>query len=210
MKVVPALLANDEADYRAKLSLVSSFTNFVQIDFMDGEFVPSRSIDAASAARIASPIGYEAHVMAVDPLAWLEGVGGPRMSRFIFHFEAVEDAAAVARAVRRAGYAPGVALNPDTPVSAVLGLLPLLDSALVMSVVPGFYGSAFIPAALSKAHELKAASPRLVLGLDGGVGTGNLTLARAAGFDYACVGSRIFQAENPARSFAELNALAGG
>ena len=88
-------------------------------------------------------------------------------------------------------------------------LVPLLEAVLVMSVTPGFYGSPFIPEVLGKAAELKAAQPGLVVGLDGGVGPGNLGLARDAGFDYACVGSRIFQADDPAGSYASLAGLAG-
>jgi thiamine monophosphate synthase len=46
------------------------------------------------------------------------------------------------------------------------------------------------------------------VGIDGGVSLDNLILARNAGVDYACVGSRILLADDPATSFSRFEQTA--
>ena len=46
MKIVPAVLAENLEDFLLKLRQAESFTNYVQIDLMDGIFVPSESFSA--------------------------------------------------------------------------------------------------------------------------------------------------------------------
>lgn len=208
MKVFPALLSQDENDYRWKLELVSRFADYVQIDFMDGIFVPSRSIDPPTARIIEVPIDYEAHLMVSDPLFWVEHLSGVRVKRIIFHYEAVDNPAETADRIKDLGFSPGIALNPGTQSAAVISLLPRLESVLIMSVNPGYYGSPFIPDVLKKALEIKTESPFITVGLDGGVSLDNLNKAKEAGFDYVCVGSRILLADDPADSFARLSNLA--
>ncbi len=163
MRVVPAILTADQADYRSKLALASSFTDYVQVDFMDGIFVPSRSIGADEAAAVPMPVDYEAHLMVADPMAWAARLAGPRLKRIIFHAEAVADVKSVAEGLRRMGLAPGLALNPPTPPEKAGPAAAALDAVLIMAVNPGFYGSPFIPEVLGKAGRLKDLYPGLSL-----------------------------------------------
>lgn len=208
MKVVPAVLSRDPADYREKLDLVASFTDYAQLDFMDGVFVPSESIDAKTAGGMEVPVDYEAHLMVTDPIGWARELAGPRQKRVIFHYEAVSDAAAVADVIRSMNLSPGLALNPGTPAEASFPLLDRVDMILIMSVNPGYYGSPFIPEVLDKAVEIRKRSASVTIGMDGGVSADNIDLAKGAGLDYVCVGSRILLADDPAESFARLNRLA--
>lgn len=210
MKVFPALLANDEDDYRRKIAQSASIAPFVQIDFMDGVFVPSRSVDAARAAGVEVPFDHEIHLMVTDPLEWLGQLANPRLKRVIFHVEAVDAPAVVAAAIRRRGYPAFGALNPGTGVDGVRGLLPHLDGVLVMAVNPGFYGSPFIPEVLGKIPAVKRLAPDLEVGVDGGMSEETLPAAAAAGADYVCVGSRIFKDPEPPAAYARLARLAEG
>ena len=151
------------------------------------------------------PIDYEAHLMVTDPLEWFRPLVGTRMTRCIFHIEPLDDPAAVAEEIINAGIVPGAALNPDTAVEKAADCLPLLGVVLVMTVTPGFYGSPFIPEALGKAAEIKRLAPHVTVGIDGGVSMDNLDLAREAGVDYVCVGSRVVLADDPASSFAAFS-----
>ncbi len=210
MKVFPALLANDEDDYRRKLALSAAIASFVQIDFMDGAFVPSKSVDAATVGRMEIPFDHEMHLMVTDPLGWLDHLANQRLRRVIFHVEAVAAPAATAAAIRRKGYPAFGALNPGTTVDGVRGLLPHLDGLLVMAVNPGFYGSSFIPEVLGKIPAVKKLAPELEVGVDGGMSEETLGAAAAAGADYVCVGSRIFKDPDPPAAYARLLRLAAG
>lgn len=58
----------------------------------------------------------------------------------------------------------GVALKPETPVSAILHLLRpvlLVDSVDVLAVQPGFGGQRFDPNVLCKVEELRSICPEL-------------------------------------------------
>ena len=74
-----------------------------------------------------------------------------------------------------------MALNPQTPLSAVEPCLDLCDLALVMSVPAGFGGQPFHPVALDKLRRLREiGGPELLLEVDGDI------VATAAGA--ACMG----------------------
>jgi len=44
MKIVPAILTDQREDLQTLLNRAEQFAEYVQIDFMDGSFVPSRSV----------------------------------------------------------------------------------------------------------------------------------------------------------------------
>ena len=46
--------------------------------------------------------------------------------------------------IRELGVKTGLAINPETPVSAVLPYMELVDMVLVMTVHPGFGGQEYI------------------------------------------------------------------
>ena len=52
----------------------------------------------------------------------------------------------------------GLSICPDTPVSAIEELLPLVDMVLVMSVYPGFGGQSFMEEAYSRIAEVRRLS----------------------------------------------------
>ena len=103
----------------------------------------------------------------------------------------------------------GLALNPETPVSAILTLADDVDSVLFLSVHPGFYGSQFIAEVLDKVSELGRARPGLEIGIDGGIKEDNIARVARSGVDVIYIGSAIFLKTNPAESFRHLQALAG-
>jgi len=61
-----------------------------------------------------------------------------------FHNEARVDQRALIRAMKRDGLKTGVSIKPKTPVSAIAGILPLVDLVLVMTVEPGFGGQKYM------------------------------------------------------------------
>jgi ribulose-phosphate 3-epimerase len=207
VRVVPALLATSAQDYREKLTR-SSFAPFLQIDYMDGRFVPSASVGLDEAASIPVPVPYEAHLMVDDPLPWIEALPRPNLRRVIVHAEAGTDLAAAAAAVTGIGCQPALGINPGTGAAQVLPWLGLFPAVLVMTVNPGFYGSPFLPEVLGKIGDLRRSAPGLVIGVDGGVALDNLERILGAGADYVCVGSRIFAAPDPPATHRQFSAAA--
>ena len=211
MRIVPAILTDSFADFREMVKLTSSFTDWFQVDLMDGKFVPSKSIsiEHVGAVKIPPSANPEVHLMMEEPREYYSILKEAGYGKIIFHYEAVKDALRELHEVRVWGMEGGVALNPETSIADIVHLVPDLDTILLLSVNPGYYGSPFIEDVLEKAREAHDRYPFITLGIDGGIGLENLEIVRDAGLDYACVGSRIFSHADPAAAYRELCELAG-
>lgn len=206
MKIVPAVLTDNREDLETKIRQAEAFTDCVQIDIMDGQFVPSRSISAADLASVRTKLKLEVHLMVKQPESYIEGFARAGASRIVFHYEATPDPAMVIKRIKKLGKKVGLALNPETPILPLRKLSPLLDFALFLSVNPGFYGSPFIPEVLKKIRAFRALRIPLEIGIDGGVKAHNVREIMQSGVDYACVGSAVFN-ERSRESFLELRRL---
>jgi ribulose-phosphate 3-epimerase len=85
-----------------------------------------------------------------------------------------------------------------------------VDSILLLTVTPGFYGSKFIPEVMDKVAELRNIQPGIEIGVDGGVKESNIKEIARAGVDYICVGSAVFLQPDPAESYRRLQSLVKG
>jgi len=185
-----------------------AFCDYVQFDIMDGRFVPSHSIKCADIASLHTKLSWEVHLMVENPASCVEDFRKAGARRVVFHYEASPVPEEVIGLVKGLGLEVGLALNPETPVSAVLPLLAQVDSILLLTVHPGFYGSAFIPEVLEKVAELRRACPEIEIGVDGGIKDGNIAQVARTGVDAIYVGSAIFLQSQPAESCRRLLALA--
>ncbi len=61
------------------------------------------------------------------------------------HAEACRDLAETVKKIHETGADAGVAVNPDTPLSAVTDVMDQVEMILIMSVYPGFGGQKYIP-----------------------------------------------------------------
>ena len=199
--IVPAILTDKREELIRMLEICGEFAEFVQIDVMDGEFVPSVSILPDDLRGLKSSLHCEAHIMADDPLNWIIPFKDFGVQRIVFHFEIKKDKNEVIQSIKNAGLEVGLAINPDTTVEEFSYLVDKVDSILFMSVVPGFYGSSFIPGVLDKIRAFKALYPRKETGIDGGVKLSNVDDVKMAGLSYICVGSAILKASSPQEAY---------
>jgi len=189
------------------VALANGFAPFVQVDIMDGVFVPTVSVTADSLQRQDIRFGWEAHLMVAHPLLHLESFKCAGAERILFHVESADEPRRVVREARALGLGVGVALTPPTPVAAVEALLDSLDCVLLMTVYPGYYGAPFVPEVMQKVSQVRALCPCVEIGVDGGIKEANLLEVAGYGLDTVCVGSAIFSQPDPAASYARLEAL---
>ena len=207
-RVVPAILTDDPEDLKALVRQAESFTDYVQFDFMDGQFVPSRSVTWEHLANLEMKLSWEAHLMILHPESWLESLRQAGAQKVVFHYEAAPSPGEVISQARRLDLKVGLAVNPETSVSTFLPLADEVDSVLFLSVHPGFYGSKFIPEVLDKIAEFRSAKPDMEIGIDGGIKEGNIARIARAGVDVIYVGSAVFLQPQPAESYRHLVTLA--
>jgi ribulose-phosphate 3-epimerase len=209
MKIVPAILTDKPQDLKLMLAQAETFTDFVQIDFMDGSFVPSKSIGPEDLAEIAMNVGWEAHLMVKDPIRYLPSLKREGLKRVLVHWEAGPRPESFVSAIRDFGFHVGLAINPETTLSQFEELVDRIESVLFLSVDPGFYGSPFIAEVLEKIREFRSRFPSKMIGIDGGISLDNMQRVKSSGVDYACVGSRIFRHDDPRKSYEEFVAAIG-
>jgi ribulose-phosphate 3-epimerase len=95
-----------------------------------------------------------------------------------------------------------VAINPSTSVKVLQDITA--DQYLIMSVVPGKQGQAFLPTTLDKIKELRVLKPHAIIEVDGGVNETNIFDIKQAGADLICVGSALVKAPDMHLAYAHL------
>ena len=199
--IIPALLSDKKEEFIKMIELCSDFTDYVQIDVMDGNFVPSKSMAIKDFKGLKLPLRSEAHLMVNDPLLWVETFKKLGTEKVIFHFEINTDYEKIISKIQKAGLKVGIAVNPSTGIDELEFLVDKIDTFLFMSVNPGFYGAKFIPDVLDKIKEFKNKHPQKIVGIDGGIKTDNLIAVRDSGVNYICVGSAIMKDVNPKQAY---------
>ena len=201
--LVPSVLSADFCSLKTSLAPVKKLASWVQVDVMDGRFVPNISFGPAITAFVAKASGLpvDAHLMVEEPGKFLDAFAKAGAGLITVHAEA-RGAAACLKAIKKLGLRAGLALRPRTPVKKLVPFLGEIDLALIMTVEPGFGGQAFMPEMLPKvfaARELIARSRRPVwLQVDGGINAETAVLAAGSGADSLVIGSALFGARSPA------------
>ena len=208
IRVVPAILTDDPKALEAMARQAEGFTDYVQFDVMDGRFVPTHSVTHEQLAALKTTLTWEAHLMIEEPEQYVAVFRQAGAQKVVFHYESTSSPGEVISLARSLGLGVGLAVNPETPVSAVRSLLGEVDSVLLLTVTPGFYGSKFIPGVLDKVAELRQEGPTIEIGVDGGIKESNISQVARSGVDVIYVGSGIFLQPDPAESFRRLQALA--
>ena len=178
---------------------------------MDGHFVPNLTFGPKMVADLhkATRLPLDVHLMIERPEDWVDRYASAGATYLTIHVEASHDVPGTLQAIRARGVRPGIALNPETPVDAVLPHLGVVDLVLVMSVRPGFGGQKFIEGALDKVRAIRAAldERRLAaeLEVDGGIKPLNAARVAAAGATVLVAGSAIYEdPEGPVAALAKL------
>lgn len=205
--VVPAILTDNKNALTNMVKKCRNFCDYVQIDIMDGKFVSSRSVTMEDLDELALGIENEAHLMVENPLEWLPVFKKLESRKIIYHFEIKKDHSAIIREIKKQGFKVGLAINPSTKIKDFILLIDKLDSILFMAVIPGFYGSEFVPEVLRKITEFKKLYPEKYVGIDGGVNTKNIKEVARSGVDYVCVGSAILKASAPEIAYKNIARL---
>ena len=211
--VLPSLLLCDFGNLATEIGrLESARVHGLHLDVMDGHFVPNFTygFTIVEAARRATRLPLDVHLMIANPERHIDQFYEAGADSLTIHVEATTCARATLEHIRELGMAAGIAFNPDTPVSAVVDLLPLCDLALPMSVQPGFGGQSFNSVALQKLVDLRqiAADSRLLLQVDGGVNSATIGGCAQAGAELFVVGSAIFGSSDYGATVGQLAATA--
>lgn len=200
IRIIPSILAADFANLETALRAAEQGgAESVQIDVMDGHFVPNLTVGApvVAALRKVSSLILDVHLMIENPGNFIQDYADAGADILTVHVEACIHLHRVVQQIKAAGMQVGVALNPATPLSTLDEILPELDLVLIMTVNPGFGGQSFISSMLPKIRRLKGmlderGLDRIAIEVDGGVNDESAPLLGAAGATWLVAGSSVY------------------
>ena len=206
--IAPSILSANFQKLQEEVAAVEPYADWLQVDVMDGHFVPNLSFGAPVAKWIDTTLPLDIHLMVDNPADRIEEFLEIGAAHITFHAEVTdpEDRDALVAAIRDGGATAGVAINPDTPLEEVQDMLNEIDLLLVMSVNPGFGGQEFIEDVLEKVRAARTSHPDLMIQMDGGVDEATAQKCREAGANNLVSGSYIFQSEDRQKAIASLRA----
>ncbi|MBE5967414.1 MAG: ribulose-phosphate 3-epimerase [Lachnospiraceae bacterium] len=200
IKLAPSILAADFSRLGEEIASVEDAgAEYLHIDVMDGNFVPSISfgMPVISSIRKSTGLVFDVHLMVEEPIRYLEEFKEAGADIITVHAEGCKHLNRTITRIKELGCKAGVALNPATPLSVLDYVLEDLDMVLLMSVNPGFGGQAFIPNSLCKIKQLKEMAEKagadIDIEVDGGIHALNVTDIIEAGANVIVAGTAVFK-----------------
>ena len=202
--IIPSLIAKNQKEFDKIFGKVKSHSKIFQLDIMDGKFVKNKSL----IFNFKLPKGkkYEAHLMVKNPESWISR-NWKKADLIIFHIESLKSNSKVREIIKLIKLKRkkiGIALNPTTKVKRIIPYLNSINMILVMTVIPGRYGSKFLPNTLKKVKEIRKLKPKLNIEVDGGINDKTIHQTKKAGATSFVIGSYLQKSEYVKTSFKFL------
>jgi ribulose-phosphate 3-epimerase len=195
--------------------------SLVQIDVMDGKFVKARSwpyfsgdqfsfnalLEESEGLPFWDSLDYEVDLMVSKPEEVIDDWITAGARRLIVHIESTDKMQDIVDSINKRFAFPedgtprdielGIALNVDTPISAITGYLEDIDFVQFMGIQTiGLQGQPFDERVLDKIREFHNAHPEIIISVDGGVNFETAPLLIEAGVKRLVSGSTIFDGDN--------------
>jgi len=212
--VSPSLLAADFLNLGRDVVMVNkSLADWIHCDIMDGLFVPNISfgLPVIEHVRKIAEKPLDVHLMIVDPDRYLSRFHDAGASILTVQYEACFHLHRTVTEIRNLGMKAGVAINPHTPVSLLVSILPFIDMVLIMTVNPGFGGQSFITESYNKIRALRKmiddGGYNILIEVDGGIDITNAAGLVEAGVNVLVAGNSIFSSSDPSETIRKLKEL---
>ena len=201
----------------------------VQIDVMDGIFVPEKSwpyseqkndlaelVEGKDTMPFWEDIDFEADLMIANPEEEIENWISFGAKRIIVHIESVSDMNSVIADVKDSingkqatdegrSVEFGIALNIDTPNKIIAPYIHAIDFVQCMGIARiGYQGESFDERVISKIEDLREEYPDVTISVDGGVNFESAPKLIAAGAIRLVSGSTILQSKDIEKAIEKL------
>jgi len=206
-KVIPSVLTEKIEDLEKKIRELEPFADVIQVDIMDGEFVPYTSVRVEDVEKVGVKSQMEIHLMVKHPINYVQPFARIGAFRIVFHVESDDNPADVIREIRQFGLEVGIALIPATSIEDIKPLLDSVDIVLLLGVNPGRQGQKFMPEVLPKVQAIKDIRPEIVIEVDGGVNPDTGPALVDADVDILNVGSYLFKPPSVKNNWEQMQKI---
>ena len=172
---------------------------WLHIDVMDGDFVPSISfgMPVIKSIRKESKLFFDVHLMVTEPERYIRDFVDCGADSITVHAEACEDLERTIEQIREAGVKVGVSIKPATPVNDISHMLEDVYMVLVKTVQPGFGGQKYMEECTEKIQELRDLIQdedlNVDIQVDGGINDETMETVLKAGANLVVAGSYVFK-----------------
>lgn len=209
--VIPTIFSKSKPEFSRRFRSLVKISKNLQIDFMDGKFVRSKSVQISQIPNLKKyNINFEAHLMVSDPKNYVQKLKQKGFKKVIFHFSSLsntEEINALLKLLKKNKFAPFIAINPEIEVESIIPFLFEARGILFMGVHPGEEQQKFIRSTYKKIKLLRKINKNIEIQVDGGVNEKTIKKLAKLGVNYVNSGSSISEAENPREQLKKLNVL---
>ena len=208
MEIATSILNVKEAEsIKTFYRLEIAHTDYFHIDVMDGNFVKNNTIELmeryADSLKNITNIPLDIHLMVKDIKKYVDEFASCMPRNITFHIEATEnkeEAIQLIKYIKEQDCKVGIAVNPETDITEIYDLIPLVHNIMVMTVEPGKGGQTFITDMTKKIAKLKSYitdnNLDTEIEVDGGINLDNIQEVKNAGADIAVVGTFLINSKD--------------
>ena len=201
-RLCPSILSADFNRLGEQIKILErEGVEYLHIDVMDGDFVPSISfgMPMIKSIRKESNMFFDVHLMVTEPERYIRDFVECGADSITVHAEACEDLERTLEQIKASGVKTAVSIKPSTPVNDISHLLEDVDMVLVMTVQPGFGGQKYMDECTEKIQELRELIDKedldVDIQVDGGINDDTLETVMRAGANFMVAGSWVFKGD---------------
>ncbi|MDO4967567.1 MAG: hypothetical protein Q4E70_02265 [Candidatus Saccharibacteria bacterium] len=203
--ISPTLLTSDPTEFTKFIGLYPTFAKRMQIDVVDGSFVPQTTISEAAMTALPQGLLVDMHMMVARPSEHIQHILRLKPNLCIFHAEATENLLPFFDQLKQAGIKAGVALLQRTYPGDVKQYIEAADHVMIFAGALGKNGGEADLLQVEKVKLIRAIKQDVEIGWDGGVNMTNVRTLAHSDINILNVGSAIIKAEDPKKAFEDLS-----
>lgn len=215
--VVPSLPAASWEQLTALATALQGVSSDLQVDLVDGKFVPAVSwpyteaspIEALDRLRLlCKDFSISVDCMLLQPELLLEQFVQVGVSRVIVHYGSTDAYEKITQHAAQHDYVLGLAFTNEKPVSDIERLLPDFDFIQVMGIAEvGKQGQPFDERTIPTVRYFRTNYPQLEIAVDGSVNKHTMVALVEAGATRLAPGSAISAQTDKKQAYIDLVAL---
>jgi len=202
------------ANLAASIAQTEPYADLYHLDVADAHFVPGLLFfpDLVAALRPLTSKPFHVHLMTAQPQRLIDDFAAAGADLITIH---AENAAVgpTLNQIKATGKRAGLAVQLDTPVTAILPHVEQLDLVVMMGTRLGIKGVGLDERACDRINQVKALlaerglTAQIKVAADGGIREQTVPLLRAAGADLITPGSLVFKSTDLAQTTRWLHTL---